>query len=166
MIGHNADIRIDMGGRQIDAGTTLRVHSSCGTDTGAAVFACQEAEVLDDAGDVIRLLDDAGAHQLGGVGVPLLVALRGHYALKDDPRGPVELRAVPAAAGQFAPQGGAAIPLAAAVFDLLDADDSRLRHVARAWLEQSATRRSGLGPHDVQPAPPTGRQPGDPARQF
>jgi len=91
-------------------------------------------------------------------------ALRELYGLDDDPRGPVELRAVPAAAGHFAPHDGVAVPLAAAVFDLLDADDSRLRHAAREWLELSAARLSGLDPHDVQPAPPTGRQPGNPDR--
>jgi len=78
-------------------------------------------------------------------------ALLEYYALEDDPHGPVELRAVPAAAGDFAPRGGVAVPLAAAVFDLLDADDSRLRHAAREWLEHSATRRYDLGRHDVQP---------------
>lgn len=78
-------------------------------------------------------------------------ALREYYALEDDPHGPVELRVVPAAAGHFAPHGGAAVPLAAAVVDMLDADDSRLRHAAREWLEHSAARLCDLGPHNVQP---------------
>jgi hypothetical protein len=75
VIANNADIRIDMGGwaledaqgnrlplgigRQIDVGTELHVHSSCGEDTDEAVFACVDAEVLDDDGDVVRLLDSA-----------------------------------------------------------------------------------------------------------
>jgi len=77
-------------------------------------------------------------------------ALREHYGLEDDPHGPVELRAVPAAAGHFAPQGGTAVLLAAAVFDMLDADDSRLRHAAREWLEHSAARQRDHGPHNAQ----------------
>ena len=67
-------------------------------------------------------------------------ALLERYTLEDDPHGEVELRAVPPAAGQLAPQGGAAVPLAAAVFDMLDADDSRLQHAAREWLEQTTAR--------------------------
>lgn len=63
-------------------------------------------------------------------------ALLERYALEDDPHGQVELRAVPPAAGHFAPQGNAAVPLAAAVFDMLDAQDSRLQDAAREWLER------------------------------
>ncbi len=69
-----------------------------------------------------------------------VAALREHYALEDDPHGAVELCAVPAAAGRFAPQGGSPVPLAAAVLDMLDADDSRLQHAACAWLEQASAR--------------------------
>jgi hypothetical protein len=76
VIEQNADIRVDMGGwyiedsdgnrlslgigRQIDPGAELRVHSSCGESTEAAVYACAETEVLDDEGDVLTLRDSAG----------------------------------------------------------------------------------------------------------
>lgn len=76
VIAQNADIRVDMGGwyiedadgnrlalgigRQIDVGAELRVHSSCGEDTEAAVFSCADEEVLDDDGDVLTLRDSAG----------------------------------------------------------------------------------------------------------
>lgn len=76
VIANNADIRVDMGGwyiddaagnrlnlgigRQIDVGAELRVYSSCGESTDEAVFACSEAAVLDDNGDVLTLRDSAG----------------------------------------------------------------------------------------------------------
>lgn len=76
VVANNADIRVDMGGwyiddaagnrlnlgigRQIDVGAELRVHSSCGESTEAAVFACAGVEVLDDEGDVLTLRDSAG----------------------------------------------------------------------------------------------------------
>lgn len=83
VIANNADIRVDMGGwwiedqdgnrlalgigRQIDIGAELRVHSSCGESTDTAVFACAEAEALDDDGDLLTLRDSAGGEvaQLG-----------------------------------------------------------------------------------------------------
>lgn len=76
VIEQNADIRVDMGGwyiedadgnrlnlgigRQIFVGAELRVYSSCGESTDAAVFACSDVEVLDDEGDVLTLRDSAG----------------------------------------------------------------------------------------------------------
>lgn len=67
-------------------------------------------------------------------------ALREHYSLENDPHGAVELCAFPASAGRFAPQGGSPVPLAAAVLDTLDAEDSRLQQAACAWLEQASAR--------------------------
>lgn len=53
--------RLPLGiGRQIDPGTALRVHTSCGEDTEHAVFTCLDTEVLDDEGDVVTLHDSAG----------------------------------------------------------------------------------------------------------
>ena len=76
VVEQNSDIRIDMGGwyiedadgntlplgigRQIDVGSELRVYSSCGESSDAAVFACVGTEVLDDAGDTLTLRDSAG----------------------------------------------------------------------------------------------------------
>ncbi len=77
VVANNWDHRTDMGGwwiedadgnrlplgigRQIDPNAELRVHTSCGEDTDEAVFACLDVEVLDDDGDVLRLLDSAGS---------------------------------------------------------------------------------------------------------
>ncbi len=76
VIRSNFDHRTDMGGwaiedadgnrlplgigRQLDPDAELRVYSSCGEDTDAAVFACLDEPVLDDDGDVVRLLDSGG----------------------------------------------------------------------------------------------------------
>lgn len=77
VIRNNAGIRIDMGGwviedgdgdrlplgigRQIDVGAELRVHPGPGETGDDAVFAGLDAELLDDDGDVVRLLDAAGS---------------------------------------------------------------------------------------------------------
>lgn len=54
--------RMNLGiGRQLDPDAELRVHTSCGEDTDEAVFACLDTEMLDDDGDVLRLLDAAGS---------------------------------------------------------------------------------------------------------
>ena len=76
VIRSNFDHRTDMGGwavedadgnrlplgigRQLDPGAELRLYSSCGQDTDEAVFACLDEPVLDDDGDVVRLLDSGG----------------------------------------------------------------------------------------------------------
>ena len=76
VIRSNADHRTDMGGwyvedadgdrldlgigRQVEPGAELRVHTACGEDSEEAVFACRDAEVLDDDGDELTLRDSAG----------------------------------------------------------------------------------------------------------
>lgn len=75
VIANNATIRIDMGGwwldvdgerlplgigRQIDVGTTLRVHPGPGETDDDAVFVGLDEEVLDDDGATVVLLDAAG----------------------------------------------------------------------------------------------------------
>lgn len=77
IVRSNWDLRTDMGGwtvedadgnrlrlgigRQLEPETDLRVHASCGEDSDEAVFACLDQEVLDDTGDVVRLLDAGGS---------------------------------------------------------------------------------------------------------
>lgn len=75
VIANNATIRIDMGGwwlevdgerlplgigRQIDVGTTLRVHPGSGETDEDAVFVGLDEEVLDDDVGTVVLLDAAG----------------------------------------------------------------------------------------------------------
>jgi hypothetical protein len=76
VIANNAAIRIDMGGwwidvdgtrlplgigRQIDVGTTLRVHPGPGETTEEAVFVGLDQEVIDDERGVVVLRDAAGS---------------------------------------------------------------------------------------------------------
>lgn len=77
VVVNNWDLRADLGGwrvedadgnrlplgtgRQIEPGGELSVHTSCGEDTETEVFACLDTAVLDDDGDVVRLLDSSGA---------------------------------------------------------------------------------------------------------
>jgi hypothetical protein len=75
VIANNATIRIDMGGwwldvgdvrlplgigRQIDVGTTLRVHPGPGETDEEAVFVGLDEEVLDDDAGTVILRDAAG----------------------------------------------------------------------------------------------------------
>ena len=76
VIRSNFDHRTDMGGwdvedsdgnrlplgigRQLDAGAELRVYSSCGEGTDEAVYACLDEPVLDDDGDIVKLVDSGG----------------------------------------------------------------------------------------------------------
>lgn len=54
--------RLQLGiGTQVDPGNEIHVHPACGETTPSAVFNCLDREVLDDDGDVLRLLDSGGA---------------------------------------------------------------------------------------------------------
>jgi predicted small lipoprotein YifL len=55
--GHRLPLGV---GRQLDPGAELEVHVACGDDGDEAVFACLDREVLDDDGEVLRLLDAGG----------------------------------------------------------------------------------------------------------
>ena len=62
------------------------------------------------------------------------------YLLEDDPSGPIDLRVVTASVGSAGPLPGQPVIVAAAVMDMLDSDDARLRHAASGWLD-GATKR-------------------------
>jgi hypothetical protein len=76
LLSNNASIRTDLGGwyvedadrnrlplgigTQVDEGAQLRLYSACGENTAEKIFACADAEVLDDLGDTLTLYDSAG----------------------------------------------------------------------------------------------------------
>lgn len=78
--------------------------------------------------------DDAVAY-VRAAALPRLVQ---RYALQPDPDGRLEIRVVPEDAGEFAPVPGAPVPLAAAVLDMAESPDARMRAVAAQWLNARA----------------------------
>jgi hypothetical protein len=75
-----------------------------------------------------------GDDALGYVAESDLADLQAQYALEPDLNGQLELRAYEPQPAGTTPLAGMPLPVAAAVFDLLESDDVRLRRIARRWL--------------------------------
>ena len=96
--------------------------------------------------------DDALAY----VAEDCLPTVVNQYLLEGDSDGPVELQVVAASVGSAGPIPGQPVIVAAAVMDMLDSDDSRLRHAVSEWLD-GATER--MAP-SVTATPGNGARPG------
>jgi excisionase family DNA binding protein len=89
-----------------------------------------------------------GEDALGYVAATDLADVEAEYALEPDLDGPLELRAYEPQLSETTPSGGMPVPVAAAVFDLLESDDVRLQRIARNWLDRAlpgATAAHGTG---------------------
>lgn len=67
-----------------------------------------------------------------------LAALEHNYMLQPDPDGEVDLHVYSEPVGI---RPGEPVPVAAAVLDMLDGNDARQRHLARAWLDRALIDR-------------------------
>lgn len=89
-----------------------------------------------------------GDDALGYVAESDLADVEAQYALEPDLNGPLELRAYEPQPAGTTPLVGGPVPVAAAVFDLLESDDVRLQRIARNWLDRAlpaAAAAAGVG---------------------
>ncbi len=86
-----------------------------------------------------------GEDALGYVAATDLADVEAEYALEPDLDGPLELRAYEPQLSGTTPSGGMPVPVAAAVFDLLESDDVRLQRIARDWLERALPAAAAVG---------------------
>jgi excisionase family DNA binding protein len=89
-----------------------------------------------------------GDDALGYVAESDRADVEAQYALEPDLNGRLELRGYQPQPAGTTPLGGMPVPVAAAVFDLLESDDVRLQRVARNWLDRAlpaAAAAAGAG---------------------
>ena len=86
-----------------------------------------------------------GDDALGYVAASDLADVQAQYALEPDLSGALELRAYEPQPAGTTPLAGRPVPVAAAVFDLLESDDVRLQRIARNWLEHALPAAAAVG---------------------
>jgi excisionase family DNA binding protein len=86
-----------------------------------------------------------GDDALGYIAESDLAAVQAQYALEPDLNGALELRAYEPQPAGTTPHAGKPVPVAAAVFDLLESDDVRLQRIARNWLERALPAAAAVG---------------------
>ena len=86
-----------------------------------------------------------GDDALGYVAESDLADVQAQYALEPDLNGALELRAYEPQPAGTTPLAGKPVPVAAAVFDLLESDDVRLQRIARNWLERALPAAAAVG---------------------
>ncbi len=74
-----------------------------------------------------------------------LADVQAQYALEPDLNGALELRAYEPQPAGTTPLAGVPVPVAAAVFDLLESDDVRLQRIARNWLDHALPAAAAVG---------------------
>ncbi len=74
-----------------------------------------------------------------------LAGVEARYALEPDLNGLLELRIYEPQPAGTSPLAGAPVPVAAAVFDMLESDDVRLQQIARNWLNHALPAAAAVG---------------------
>ena len=72
--------------------------------------------------------------------------MEAQYALEPDVNGALELRAYERHPAGTTPLAGVPVPVAAAVFDLLESDDVRLQRIARNWSDPALPAAAAVEP--------------------